>query len=365
MAQRKKGERVLGPYSHAGRWRLIVVGPGGEKTRQDYESKGEAEKVKRWVERELRTAEERTIGEAKTEYMRHLLEVKGNKPGSVEDVMYRLGVFFTEVDDRGQVVRDLADVTLGSITPAKGEALYASLRSRKTQHGGMLSVDSHRTMLAGAKTFFRWCVIEKKWLARNPLDVVKGIGKVRHGKEQLRIDEARKWMVEAHRQADAGQAGAVAAMTSLVMGMRASEIVSRVVRDLDDGGALLWIPDSKTLAGRRKLQVPEFLQPYLVELARGRDPQAALFGEHWRDWPRKWVQRICRAAGVPKVSAHGMRSLHGTLAVDSGITSHAVASALGHESFKTTAESYAKREAVAGAQQKRALAVLTGGRLAS
>ncbi len=53
------------------------------------------------------------------------------------------------------------------------------------------------------------------------------------------------------------------------------------------------------------------------------------------------------------------------LAVDSGITSHAVASALGHESFKTTAESYAKREAVAGAQQKRALAVLTGGKLAS
>ena len=44
---------------------------------------------------------------------------------------------------------------------------------------------------------------------------------------------------------------------------------------------------------------------------------------------------------------------------------HAVASALGHESFKTTAAHYAKREAVAGAPQKRALAVLTGGRLAS
>lgn len=218
MAQRKKGERVLGPYPHAGRWRLIVVGPGGEKTRQDYESKGEAEKVKRCVERELRTAEERTIGEAKTEYMRYLLDVKGNKPVSVDDVMYRLGVFFAEVDESGKVVRDLGDDTLGSITPVKGEALYASLRSRKTQHGGMLSVDSHRTMLAAAKTFFRWCVVEKKWLARNPLELVRGIGKVRHGKEQLRIDEARKWMVEAHRQAEAGQAGAVAAMTSLVMG---------------------------------------------------------------------------------------------------------------------------------------------------
>jgi integrase len=110
---------------------------------------------------------------------------------------------------------------------------------------------------------------------------------------------------------------------------------------------------------------PESLQPHLVELARERAPQAALFGEHRRDWPRKWVQRICKAAGVPKVSAQGMRGLHGTLAVDSGITAHAVASALGHESFKTTAAQYAKCEAVAGAQQKRALAVLTGGKLAS
>ena len=56
-------------------------------------------------------------------------------------------------------------------------------------------------------------------------------------------------------------------------------------------------------AVRRKLQVPDFLQPYLVRLAKGREPKAALFGEHWRDWPRKWVQRICKAAGVPKVTA--------------------------------------------------------------
>jgi hypothetical protein len=50
--------------------------------------------------------------------------------------------------------------------------------------------------------------------------------------------------------------------------------------------------------------------------------------------------------------------------VDSGITSHAVAAALGHESFKTTAESYAQRDAVAS-QQKRVLGVLSGGKLAS
>ena len=99
------------------------------------------------------------------------------------------------------------------------------------------------------------------WLARNPLDEVVGVGKRRHGKAQLRIDEARRWQAKALELADQGEAGAVAAMMSLVMGMRASEIVSRVVRDLDDDGRLLWIPETKTEAGKRTLPVPEFLQP--------------------------------------------------------------------------------------------------------
>ena len=51
--------------------------------------------------------------------------------------------------------------------------------------------------------------------------------------------------------------------------------------------------------------------------------------------------------------------------MDSGITSYAVAAALGHASFKTTAESYAQRDVVAGAEHKRALAALNGGELAS
>ena len=129
-----------------------------------------------------------------------------------------------------------------------------------------------------------------------PVSTGGGVGRRRHGKEQLRIDEARRWQAKAIRIRRSGEGGAVAAMMCFSMGMRCSEVVNRVVRDLDDEGRLLWIPESKTLAGQRKLQVPEFLQPYLVRLAKGREPTAALFGQHWRDWPRKWVQRICRAA---------------------------------------------------------------------
>ncbi len=102
--------------------------------------------------------------------------------------------------------------------------------------------------------------------------------------------------------------------------------------------------------------------PYLQALAETRAPDARLLGKHSRDWPRKWVQRICKLAEVPEVTAHGMRGLHSTLAVDAGISGHAVASALGHESFKTTVQSYAKPEALTRAKQHRVLKVLAGGR---
>ena len=71
--------------------------------------------------------------------------------------------------------------------------------------------------------------------------------------------------------------------------------------------------ETKTEAGKRTLPVPEFLQSYLRDSIKGKKPTDLLFGRHWRDWPREWVQRICKVAKVPQVTAHGMRGLHGTL----------------------------------------------------
>ena len=61
------------------------------------------------------------------------------------------------------------------------------------------------------------------------------------------------------------------------------------------------------------------------------------------------------------MTAHGQRGLHATLAVESGITAHAVAAALGHASFKVTAQSYAQPGAMDAVRQDRAFAVLEGG----
>jgi integrase len=57
-----------------------------------------------------------------------------------------------------------------------------------------------------------------------------------------------------------------------------------------------------------------------------------------------------------------MRGLHATLAVDAGISGQVVATALGHESFRTTEQSYAKAGSVSKAKHERALKALGGGR---
>jgi integrase len=327
-----------------------VVEESGIRTARNFETQAEARQVVRSLTREIRKADETTIAEARDEYEMYLRDEKQNKERSYTATLWRLGVFFPDLE-----------MPLPVLTREKCTDYYKALRDRTTKYGRPLAVDSHRNILAEARTFLKWSV-GRGYLRANPLDGVQGMGKRRHGKPQLRIDEARKWQAKAIELADQGEVGAVVALVTLVMGLRAGEVVSRIVRDLDDEGRLLWIPDSKTEAGRRTLQVPDVLRSYLLALAKGKRSEDLLFGRHWRDWPRDWVQRICKAAGVPRVTAHGMRGLHGTLAVETGLSAHAVAAALGHESVTTTLQSYAKAGAGAGARQQKVLTVLAGGK---
>jgi integrase len=285
------------------------------------------------------------VGEAIDAYELYMRDDKGNKPVSVTETTRRLRRFFPQ-----------HDLLLASVDEKRASAYYEARWTKKD--GQPISVDYHRNTLAEARSFLKWCVVKKKWLDRNPFEGVEGVGRRKHGKPQLRIDEARRWLDAAMHIAEQDEAGAVAAMLTLLLGLRASEVVRRVVRDIDDGGRLLWIPGGKTAAARRTLEVPNLMRPYLRELIEGKQPLDLVFGYHDRGWVREWVQRICKVAGVPVVSAHGMRGLHSTLAVDAGITSHAVASALGHESFSTTSQSYARPEALDRARQARVLGAL-------
>jgi integrase len=173
-----------------------------------------------------------TVKHAIEAYGRHLDE-KGLKPGPNAERLRRLQSFFTD-----------EALLLSEPTTSSCASYYEALRTRiSPTTKRTYSVDTHRNTLAEARMLGKWCVT-KRWLRSNPAEGIEGKGKRRHGKPQLRIDEARRWLAKAEELAEGGDVGAIAAMMTLLLGVRASEIVSRVVRDLDDDGRLLWIPDS-------------------------------------------------------------------------------------------------------------------------
>lgn len=343
MSRRRKGERVLGPYRNRRGWNVILVAPDGSRDPRYFPTKKKAEQVKRALEEQLHT-EDHTTETAREAYERYLIE-KGNKKLSRYCTLHAIERFFPD------------PIPLWGLTEKKCKARYKELRKE-------LAVDTHRNMLVETKTFLRWCV-EQRWIRSSPLEGVKGIGKRNKRKTQLRVKDARKWYRKALDLAADGDIGAVAALCTLLLGMRASEVVGRTVYDVDDDqepGDLLWIPDSKTLAGRRTLEVPDSLQPHLAALCEGKQSQDPLFGKHCRDWPRHQVKRICRMAQVPEVTAHGMRGALATFGLRRGAPAHLVAAFLGHEDAKTTRDSYAEPDAAESAQRRRGWKLLEGGK---
>jgi integrase len=341
--------QIYGPYPHHGGFRCQIIVNGDRSWMPGAATEDRAYKIAQSFADQITAAAPLSVGEAIELYAQHLKE-RGNKPASYEGTPLRLRCFFAKA----------LNTPLRSLNPARCAALYREVATKPSPRSGkMLSPTTHHAYLADARSLCRWAV-KVGHIRKSPLDDVQSIGRKRRGKPQLRIDEARRWLARAHELAGQGEAGAVAAMMTLLMGLRAGEVISRVVRDLDDGGRLLWIPDAKTEAGRRTVKVPAELQPYLRALTRDKLPLALLFGQHWRDWPRLWVERICKDAAVPRVCAHSMRGLHATLAIQAGASPDIVARSLGHESAAMTLGAYAAPGSAEAASAERVQALLSG-----
>lgn len=365
--RQRRGERLLGPYEQHNGWRVIEIDASGNRKSTLFDDEGKAQRYIEILTAEL-AREDHTTATALEAYREHL-KAKGNKPDSIRQTGWAIEQFFPE------------PIALSMLSAKRCAKLYDDMRARPTRTGKPLSVDSHRGMLAQVRTFLAWC-IERGWMRDNPAAGVKGIGKRRpRGKtlgkagHELRVKEARAWYVKALDLADGGDDGATAALVALLLGMRASEIVSRRVSDLDQDeapGDLLWIPCSKTPAGRRTLEVPEALRPLLLACVEGKARERYIFEcerphefgsgkPHLRDWVIDQVHRICDAAGVPRVTAHAMRGLLATLTAERGLAGHLIAATLGHEDERTTMHAYAAPGAAAAGVRRRGWTVLSGG----
>ena len=336
--------RVHGPYPEGDRWRLIVV-EGSARKSLKVTTLEEAERLRAELLKQIQTQSVRTVGEAVEEFLVFLERERGCKPISIGK--YR-AVF------RGFLP---LSAPLSSLTPARAAALYQAETLRIGRYGKVMAVATHRMVLKATKAFSRWCK-RRGYLRDDPFADVAPVGRVNTGKKQLRLDEARRLVTVALEGAHAGDRDAIGVLLMLLLGLRSGEFLARVAADVDDEGRVLWIPHGKTANARRRLAVPDVLQPLLRNLASGLGPEDWLFGaktngdHRGSNVARFALRRYCKRAGITQVCPHSLRGLHATLAITAGATSHAVASALGHGSFAITARHYVDPGAVSGAKTR-------------
>jgi integrase len=361
---KKRGERILGPYEQAKGWRVIKVYESGKRSSAMFETEREAQRYVEMMEADLASCDH-TTETALTEYKTYLAK-KSTKPQSIATTERAIGQFFPE------------PIRLKALDDDKCQALYDDLTARPSELTGKpYATDTHRNALSQAKSFLAWCAAPKRaWLSENPLADVEGIGARRKrgkslGKDgnELHIKQTREWYRMALYKAQGGDQGAVAALVALLLGMRPSEIVARLVADVDENAApgdVLWIPCSKTPAGRRQLDVPTELAGLLAACCEGKEPTRRLFEgkkrrPHTRNWIKLQVQRICDLAEVPRVTAYFMRSQLASISAERGMAGHLIAAMMGHESEETTMQHYAKPGSAAAGARRLGWSVLDGG----
>jgi integrase len=349
MARRPDpSERVLGPYPHHRGWRLIFVRGDGRRIPYPCESRADAERLKLVLERKISSIIH-TTDTAREAFVKDMTARKLS-PRTIEGYEWAINTMWPLAKP------------LRSLTPEHCAERYKELRTEKVDDRQRFSVDAHRNALKWCKTFLRWCVSEKL-IKDSPMEKVIGEGRRKKGKPQLRRDEGRLFYAHALARADAGEPGAVAALMCLLLTLRAeSEALAVVARDIDDGARLLWVDDSKTPSGRRVEEVPEEMRPALLALRGDKKGEEHLFARRDRKWLWDEVARLCAEAGVPRVSPHGLRGMHATLAKMAGATSHMVAGSLGHSGPRVTEDHYIAAGPAQAAERERGLTLIRGGR---
>ena len=265
----------------------------------------------------------------------------------------------------GRPIEDVVNAYLASLTDRKSSTLV-TLRYRLTsvitgknrvpieafpwnvawsEHVAKQSRASQTGILAALRGLLAYA-----GLRGAPLGGIKVNGVRKEGKDQLHIDEARKFIATALMAADPL---ALAAATMIVTGCRPSEVLSLRARDVDDGGALLHVYGTKTKKAKRPIPVDPAYQPILLGAAKGKASDELLFdfiperqraskdhGKAKRDALLRRVRGLCQAAGVKRVVSHSLRGLNATLRLTGGATDEAITRALGHVDISTTRRSY-------------------------
>jgi integrase len=332
------------PQRHGHKWRVVHPDEQGRRARTTFDSEREALKFIDDFYAATASAFGHSVAQAVDDYLASRRSA-GLKAGTVTTLGYRL---------KGLLRSAERDRPLTTMTAAVAKRLLAE---RKTKRGKRPSTDTLLGELVAAQGWSAWCV-KQGWLRVDPFVGLEVTGARNRGKAQLRIDEARRYVEVALLE---GTPAGLAAAMALLMGMRASEITGRQVRDVDDRGRVLWIERAKTKRGDRHLEVPEVLRAPLLALCESRKSTEPLFGPVDRHWVGYHVRRLCGVAKVPEVCPHGLRGTQASISVLAVPAEH-VAAALGQTGPAVTRRHYLSGGAEERGRGRAALKVIEGGK---
>lgn len=336
--------RIYGPYPHGDVWRLHIVRGRGRRRSTVYRSFDTRELAEAFASGAREKATGITIAKAVRAYLDHLRENQ-RAAATIESAEDRLSLLLGLPANNSRPLRWLAH---------RGAELYAAARKGRAS-------DTHINALLVGKTWGTF-LVKRRMMRSSPFANVDPVGRKKHGEDQPRLttDEARRLLVYCQRHSD--DPGAVLTMGYLLLGSRASELVKRTVRDLDDDGRQLVIGRTKTRKGTRRVELPPELRELLIGLAEGKEPGDLLFGGWSRFVARAHVKRVCKAAGVPELPPQALRRTQATLATEAGVAALAVAAHLGHAGTAITQRAYVDPSATRSARGRAALKVLKGDR---
>lgn len=163
--------------------------------------------------------------------------VKGRPPNTLRTYREMLGVILGRCMARP--LRYLLD---------RGDQLYAAAQIGR-------AADTHRNALGRARELGRW-LVKRRWLPRNPFADVEAVGQRQVGADKIRLTTDESRVLDAWCAANVRSKYAVLTMAYLELGVRASELCERNVRDLDDDGTVIRVGKTKTAAGNRGLMLP-------------------------------------------------------------------------------------------------------------
>jgi integrase len=146
---------------------------------------------------------------------------------------------------------------------------------------------------------------------------------------------------QARRFLDAAKGDALYSLYAVALGtgLRRGELLALTWRDVADDYGHVVVRRGKTAAAARTVPVPRFASLALRGLPRAPGP----IWPYSPSYVTRHVGVICKRAGVPRITFHGLRHSAASILLAEGVDPLTIRGILGHVSVSTTAH-YARSE---------------------